>query len=179
MYTPDQDGITHINVYTKSNTEIGKLLSNLSDSPINHPKYGYFFCLESLWYWLILGKNDHQLKDMNGYEAKKFGQAKITNKEEYDFITESKSFRAEFKDGIRAKLLSNTKTLQLLVDTKNLPITHYYFYTPKDGDLSRAKVIYKDNHQWQMDIISEIRLKTIKWLEFKKLSNLDNCKFIF
>ncbi|MBM26495.1 MAG: hypothetical protein CL760_12620 [Chloroflexi bacterium] len=167
MFTPDKEGIDHINVYTKSNTELGRLLSNLANTPINHPKYGFFACLEALWYWLVIGKENHEIKDMNGFEAKKFGQKNLP--EDYEKIIESEEFRKDFKLGIRQKMLEHKNILAMLVKTKDLPLAHYYYYTPKDGNLANAKVIMKDKHQWQLDYIEEIRQKTIEWQKEKEL----------
>lgn len=43
-YTPDNDGITHINLYSKSRTVLGRQLSNFAHSPFKHPKYGELLC---------------------------------------------------------------------------------------------------------------------------------------
>ncbi len=175
MFTPDKDGITHINVYTKSNTQLGKLLSNLADVSIEHPKYGHFESLEAFWYWLVLDKTNHELKDMTGFEAKKFGSKNIN--EDYEEIIKSKDFRDNFKTGIRAKLLQNPEILDLLIESNDLPLSHYYFYSPKDGNLANAKVMYKDKHQWQLDYIEEIRTKANEWKKEKGISSFKKCRF--
>ena len=50
-YLPKDDGVTHINIYSKGQTELGGLLSNFSRTPFVHPKYGElapFFGLPSI-----------------------------------------------------------------------------------------------------------------------------------
>ena len=44
------DGMTHINVYSKGKTEIGRWLSNFAYSPIDLGNEGYFSSIEGYWY---------------------------------------------------------------------------------------------------------------------------------
>lgn len=178
MFTPDKDGITHINVYTKAQTDIGIALSNLSNIGFNHPEYGSFSSLESLWFWLVTGKKHNFLKNLNGFQANKEGKL-LCNDDSLDYksITESLSFRNDFQSGIECKLRQNTSILQKLVETDDLPLTHYYFYSPNDGDLSRAKVLDKPQHQWQMDILMEIREKTKKWMKSRNIKDISKINF--
>ena len=52
---PLLEGITHINVYTKSKFTIGKGLSNLANIGFNIDDQ-HFQSLEGFWYWNITGK---------------------------------------------------------------------------------------------------------------------------
>lgn len=175
MFTPDQDGINHINVYTKSQTEIGKMLSNLSNYGFVHPEFGSFKTLEGFWFWLVTDKKHHKLKELDGFNANKEGRKICDDSSiDYDSITSSNQFRDTFKSGIECKLRQNTFILQKLVETKELPLTHYFFYSPRDGDLSRAKTIDKPQHQWQMDILEDIRNKTIIWMKIKNIQDISH-----
>jgi hypothetical protein len=49
---PSEDGVTHINVYSRGNTELGRLLSNFAHTPFSHPEFGEFASVEGFWYWL-------------------------------------------------------------------------------------------------------------------------------
>jgi hypothetical protein len=51
MWIPEEDGVTHINIYSKGKTELGRWLTNFSYSPFNHPEYGKFLSMEGFWYW--------------------------------------------------------------------------------------------------------------------------------
>lgn len=178
MFTPDQDGITHINIYTKAQTDVGKMLSNLSDYGFSHPDFGSFRSLEGLWFWLVTDKKHDVLKTMSGFNANKEGKSLCENNDvDYKEITTSKEFRNQFKSGIECKLRQNTLILQKLVETGDLPLTHYYFYSPKDGDLSKAKTIDKSEHQWQMDILEDIRFKTKSWMKNKNIQDISNIQF--
>lgn len=178
MFTPDQDGISHINIYTKSQTEVGKMLSNLSSHGFSHSEFGTFKTLEGFWFWLVSDKKYDFLKDLDGFNANKKGREICSELDIcYDDITRSDDFRETFKLGIKAKLMQNTFILQKLIETKDLPLTHYYFYSPKNGDLSLAKIIEKPQHQWQMDILEDIRHKTLLWMKKNNIKDISVIKF--
>lgn len=48
---PNKDGIDHINVYSGSRTELGKMLSNFYHFEIE-TKDGKFQSVEAYWFWL-------------------------------------------------------------------------------------------------------------------------------
>lgn len=178
MYTPDQDGITHINIYTKGQTDIGKMLSNLSNYGIVHEQYGRFSSLEAFWFWLVTEQQFEELRVLNGFNANKRGRELCKDiNVDYESVTTSEVFRETFKTGIECKLRQHTFIRQKLVETGSLPLTHYFFYSPKDGDLSQAKIIEKPQHQWQMDIFEEIRAKTQNWMIQKNITDISKFKF--
>ena len=55
IINPDNDGIDHINTYSKGKTELGKLLTNFAHTPFVHPKYGEFQSVEGFWYFKKTG----------------------------------------------------------------------------------------------------------------------------
>lgn len=65
------DGETHINIYSRGATEIGRWLSNFSYSPIV-TEDGSFNSIEGYWYW-IQTHND-SLRSLHGFSAKKIGK---------------------------------------------------------------------------------------------------------
>lgn len=72
MFKITDDGITHINVYSKGKTELGRLLSNFSHTPF----YGndiLFNSVEGWWQWFTTGKEYDYLKYLYGFKAKKRG----------------------------------------------------------------------------------------------------------
>ncbi len=71
-FISEEDGITHINIYSKGKTELGRLMSNFALSPFSVPQHGEFKSIEGYWYWLSTG--DESLRDLYGYEAKKAGR---------------------------------------------------------------------------------------------------------
>lgn len=71
---PDEDGITHINVYSKGKTELGQLLSNFAYTPFVHSEYGKFNSIEAFWYYYFTGCKHDDLKLLYGYKAKEKGR---------------------------------------------------------------------------------------------------------
>lgn len=117
---PKEDGITHINIYSKGKTELGRWLSNWAQSPFTHLIHGEFSSIEGFWYWL--GNQSDVMRPLYGYRAKEIGRAL-----ERKFIWEEKNFRKEIKYALKLKLESDTKMQQALKDSI-LPLEHYYVY---------------------------------------------------
>jgi hypothetical protein len=65
-----QDGINHINIYSKGKTELGRLLTNFARTPIETP-FGHFESGEGYWFWLRASKlsNRCPLKNMWGFRS--------------------------------------------------------------------------------------------------------------
>lgn len=140
---PDLDGITHINIYSKGKTELGKLLSNFSYSPIK-TEDGWFASVEGYWYWLLSDHNDKEcLRELWGFNAKAKGrELRSSNNSNEDW------FKNKIKKAIEIKI-NNDKNLQDLLIRNNLPFDHYYVYETKIYNESiRAK--------WIIDWIDEI-----------------------
>jgi hypothetical protein len=78
-----EDGIDHINIYSKGKTELGRWLSNFSECAIKHPFDGYFNSVEAYWYYDITGNEDLRLT--SGFEAKQLGRNTIKRKQEEGF----------------------------------------------------------------------------------------------
>lgn len=124
MWNPEEDGITHINIYTKGKTALGRFLTNLSLSPFTHPEHGRFESVEGLWYWLSTGKKHDALRQMLGFEAKAFGR-------KLDKVPmDPEVFERTIKEAITLKLKANPRKLNELIDS-TLPLAHYYVYYGK------------------------------------------------
>ena len=142
---PSKDGITHINVYSKAHTKLGKDLSNFSFSPFVHPEDGPFKSVEGYWYWL--GVQDDKLRKVWGYAAKRLGRELGAP----DWMS-SKDFKRKVKLALRAKISQNPK-LSNQLKTSTLPLTHYYYY----GSMDNCKVITVSEGQWIIDELEAIR----------------------
>lgn len=72
MVDPNEDGVTHINIYSQGKTELGRMLSNFYKCRID-TKDGVFNSVEGYWYWLGIEdcKEKDALKTLSGYQAKK------------------------------------------------------------------------------------------------------------
>lgn len=150
---PLLEGITHINVYTKSKFSLGKGLSNLANIGFNIDEQ-HFQSLEGFWYWNITGKRFDSFKNMTGFEAKKKG---LVLCEEGSAITNSDdpAFQEEIKRAIRAKIKQNPELLTDLIKS-TLPLKHYYYHQGTKNILA-FKITDKSKYQWQLDEMERIR----------------------
>lgn len=123
------DGVSHINVYSKGKTELGRLLSNFAHTPFEIEDER-FESVEGWWYWRQCG--DDQLCNLYGYKAKKIGSV-LTEGLDFPDPTEE-----ELLQVYHTKLLYNSDLAKLFVANK-LPYDHYYVY----GD----KVVFP-KHRW-------------------------------
>lgn len=147
MYNPDDDGVTHINVYSKGNTKIGRMLSHFYYSPIILPEDGKFNCVEGYWFWLqmsdIPGKD--VLRELLGAGAKKTG-AKL--REEFPNHLDDIQFKKKIAVANACKIEQNTSISRELILSK-LPFVHYYNYG--------GKVVVPNNSEWIMQILEYCR----------------------
>lgn len=142
---PLNDGVDHINVYSKGRTALGRLLTNFAYSPFVHPEDGKFTSVEGYWYWL--STKDDALRGLHGFHAKKRGR-EIGGK---DWL-EDDVFKTKIKEAIKCKLDQNPKIKALLL-ASSLPLTHYYVF----GNLDKPKVVNVPEGQWILDCIEQYR----------------------
>lgn len=118
-FDPREDGMTHINAYSRGRTGLGCALSNFAKMPFTHPVYGDFASIEGFWYFLGTGCKDTTLRQLHGYSAKKYGsaleQVPIDN------------FDETIEEAIVMKIEQNHALLAAVLDNK-LPVVHYYVY---------------------------------------------------
>lgn len=146
-HNPLDDGVNHINVYSKGRTRLGRLLTNLADVPVDHPTYGTFRTAEGLWYYLKTGCKHESLRALAGFDAKKFGNTLE--------VVWNQDFKEQFLLGVRAKVRDNEE-LQHLLRGSDLPFAHYYFYGSPYAD-NPPKVVYPRDSDWQMEFFEELR----------------------
>lgn len=135
---PTQDGVTHINIYSKAETELGRLLSNFSHVPIE-TEDGHFESVEGYWGWLSISEENpgrEQFRQLYGYMAKKHKTdlLKAGDKGRFDpnFSEKiEKAIDAKFKTEVVINCLTRYK------DLLELPVVHYYYF----GDKSNPKVV--------------------------------------
>lgn len=147
---PFFDGVTHINVYSKGITELGRMLSNFYNSPFVMEEYGLFESVEGFWYWWFKGR-DESLRSMSGLVAKKYGQSIKKN-----YVVKEPD-KQVIREAIFCKILQNKEITKMLCES-SLPLEHYYWYTGTDGSIS---VLDNPQHYWQIEWIEEIR----EWLK--------------
>ena len=153
--TAKTDGLDHINVYSKGKTQLGRLLSNFSYSPINIED-GYFASIESYWYWLLCSHPEKdRLRKSWGFDSKKLGRE--LGAKDWPSPYELSSFQDKIKRAIKSKIHSS-KTLESELTRSVLPIEHYYVYGNKIVNVKEAK--------WIIDYIDSERA------ELKSLTTL-------
>lgn len=133
-FFPEDDGITHINIYSKGKTEIGRWLSNFAYAPIV-TEDGPFNSIEGYWYWLSC--RDESLRDLSGFKAKFQGRASRGK----DWV-EDPEFKAKITEAITIKLETYSDKYEEFRKT-NLPLTHYYYFDNKKVNVTNADWILK------------------------------------
>ena len=139
------DGITHINVYSKGETELGKFLSNWSYSPVTTVD-GFFCSIEGYWYWLLTG--DDRLRKKTGWNAKSLGRELCEEVDlgEWDY-DEDPTFREKITDAISQKIDDSEHRDEFYASI--LPFDHYY--------IIKGRVVRPKNGRWIIDFLHRKR----------------------
>lgn len=141
MIDPKEDGISHINIYSKAQTELGRYLSNFSDCNIE-TEDGFFRTIEGYWYWL--GCGDERLRNLSGWECKKLGrELRAPDWPKTD------GFEKKILKAIAEKICSRPACVTWMVQSGTLPFFHYYSYN--------GKVIMPKDGLWMIDFITQFR----------------------
>ena len=141
----ENDGIDHINIYSKGNTEIGRMLSNFYRFKIL-TNDGDFDSVEAYWYWLGIEdcKEKDVLRHAYGFTAKQIGKDLIKkHNPRHDDEFEKKILKAIWYKFRRNKNLLHAEYLCL-------PFEHYYNYGGKIIDV-------KNKYLWMIDGIEKMR----------------------
>jgi hypothetical protein len=146
-FDPKLEGITHINGYSKSRTNLGIMISNFSEVDIHHPNLGFFKSIEGLWFWLLT--KDDRLRFMFGHKAKEFGQRLprigITSDSEY--------FKKTIREALWIKILC-MPGLKSQLEKCELPIVHYYVRSDSNGNEYSIPIA---EHDWVWKSYEEFR----------------------
>lgn len=143
---PSEDGITHINIYTRGKTPLGRKATNLADIPTYHPTLGSFRTVEGLYYFCKTGKTDDQYRVISGFDAKKLGQSQP--------MVWNKDFQKEVRVAIIYKVMHSEEILSLLKQADpTIPFTHYYYYGTSDNPVVRQP----KGHEWQVELWEAMR----------------------
>ena len=145
---PTQDGVTHINMYSKANTEFGQMLSDFYKYPI-HTEDGDFASVEGYWYYLSLPEtvDRNKMKRLYGYLAKKTGRI-LRQEAGKDNLIHDDRFTEKILTAIKQKIEANANMLK--PEYRGLPIIHYY-KTP-DGKIYDVT----DDFPWLIEGINNI-----------------------
>jgi hypothetical protein len=155
----DKDGIDHVNVFSKSKTKLGRMLSNFAHTPITLDN-NTFQSIESWWYWTKMNNINTSLlfpfftedqiteiKNKIGKDAKSYFREL--------FSDDSSSFnptKDDLKLAYEQKLLEHPDIEKMLLENE-LPIAHYYMMFDKQ--------INADSTLWTAKLWEEIRLERL------------------
>lgn len=157
-YLPTNDGVDHINIYSKGQTELGRMLSHFYSADINHPEFGYFMNMECFWHYLSTGCQHEGYRKMQPFKVKQL--AKETPKVP----------RADFMEQIeianKLKIVQHPNILHLLCES-TLPFEHYYVFgdppivrRPNEAQelidlFDRVRTEFKENKSWQTHLLHQ------------------------
>jgi hypothetical protein len=142
---PNDDGIGHINVYSKAKTELGRYLSNFSDCYVE-TEDGKFRTIEGYWYWLSC--KHEPLRDLPGWQCKEVGRDH--RGEDWPKIP---GFEQKIMKAIMTKM-QHPWCVEELKKTGSKPFFHYYVF------MNRAFMV-KDG-LWIITLITEFRDELVK-----------------
>ena len=145
MIIPTDDGTTHINIYSKGKTELGRLLSNFAHTPFEYGSYGSFASVEGFWYYYLTGLKHEHLRHLHGFKAKEAGKALRDDREDVGGLSDEN--KEVLLEAIRCKLRQHARIRKLMREN-TLPYEHYYCYG--------SKVIELPQYQWIVDEFTRI-----------------------
>jgi len=176
-YTPETDGIDHINVYSKAKTDLGKFLSNFTYAKIK-TQDGIFSSIEGYWYWLL--SSDHPKHDC--YECNAtgttvldigaqsyFGPCDLCNRETLRYLSAAEAkkvgriiaekdrnkdttFQNKIKKAIEYKINNSTNIKNQFIKS-TLPFTHYY--------IMYGNIIVPTTDLWVIEHIESLRTSLV------------------
>jgi hypothetical protein len=121
--TPEtpKDGVDHINIWAKGETELGRLLAHFTRSHFVHPYFGPFNSMEGFWYYIKSEEQDDELRRLSGLEAKNYGRQMTDRWIEnfFDIIIAANYHKIDQNDKLRELFVSST-----------LPFDMYYLHGP-------------------------------------------------
>lgn len=141
-----QDGVDHINIYSKGETELGKYLSNFAYTPFIHPFHGKFNSIEGYWYWDLTGADN--LRNLYDYKAKEVGRFMLKEINTYP-RSEWKVSKQSVKLAILCKLTQNEPQMLRQFIESSLPFRHYYNYS--------GKIVEPEQGKWIIEFFEDLR----------------------
>lgn len=153
IFNPQEDGTTHLNIYSKGETELGRFLSNFTYFPLEIED-GNFRSVEGYWYWLRCDSHNwrkDELRYLTGFDAKKAGKEilklnAVLNINSGNEDVCSDDFKTKIKQAIRYKI-ENSSFLKEFINS-TLPFAHYYVVFGRSKDAG---------YKWLVEYHEELR----------------------
>lgn len=144
-YQPKDDGTTHLNVYSRASSRLGRALSNFSNLSFIHPIHGPFESVEGYWYYASTGFQHDDLRHVSGVQAKQLGRS--YPKVMIDELT----FQHHIRVALDARFAAHP-WLRVELARSTLPLTHYYYW----GNINNPKVVTPSVH-WIIEHLEDSR----------------------
>ena len=137
-YNPIEDGVTHLNAFSRAETEIGRFLSNFAYCPIE-TEDGHFDSMEGYWGWLSISEsNPHreEFRTLSGLPAKKLKDDLYREGDKGRFEPD---FAGKIERAMHLKFATPMakEIMEKNLDKLQLPLVHYYTY----GDSFHQKIV--------------------------------------
>lgn len=118
----EEDGITHINIYSNGKSPLGRFLSHFAPVAVHHPVHGDFPSLENFYQFVKTGCNEPIFKTLAPHLAK-LKARQYLDKRPIDFDD-------LIRDMNERKINGNIKAKMAFINSI-LPFDHYYVMTDK------------------------------------------------
>lgn len=125
LFNPKEEGLTHINIYSKAQSSLGRSLSNFERCDIV-TSIGKFQSIEGLIYFL--GSFDNRLRTVSGLNAKSIGKVLDRKIRLPDDV---------FKQLVIEAMMVKADKYRISIKQSTLPFTHYYCYGNKIVDIPK------------------------------------------
>ena len=159
LYRPEDDGVTHCNIWLHGQTKLGKMLSHFYECPFKHPVFGHFTSMEGFWQYIQVEESEsdiierrelaESLRYLVGMAAKKKGsQLTWRRVDKFHEIINAANYY---------KINQHPELRQLFIESE-LPFSYYYVHTPK-GELAiiKPRAITPPGYEWLVDGFEENR----------------------
>lgn len=143
--TPQNDGITHFNVYSRGRTPIGRFLSHFQYHPMQ-TNDGYFESMEGYWYWLSV-RND-ELRNVSGHDAKRLGDHLRTLQRGTPLVIKDFNERVLLATSIKLETMPESLKDKLL--SSRLPLVHAYTNGNRYSLQSSMDFVIKHINGWRL-----------------------------
>lgn len=169
-FIPPNDGIDHVNLYSKGKTVAGRVLTHMSNASVTIDGLT-FNQLEGYWYYRrileVLARKPQGVPlrvdsawvqvlqgAPSGFEAKRHGRKYLSLFGEGEPKTEmTEEFRNHIREANKQRLEQNKFLLGMLLSTKDIPLAHYYFY----GHPTNPRIMHDPIYDWIPKYLEELR----------------------
>lgn len=115
-----EDGVTHINIYNRGETNIGRALHHYEELPFEHSEYGPFKTVEGFWHWIKSVSQDDIFRSVAATKL----SALARSHQMHEYV---ENFRVTIMDANWQKVCAYPDLAHDLKHSK-LPFEQYYYW---------------------------------------------------